>query len=240
MHQAAVALAPWRGVAQLDFTHAFQDRKPKITEHRERFSGHHRFIQHLPHHGQFNQRSRASFAGHKSMRDANQLEQAILPGSHANFFIDPWICFRGEKFRRDAVSLAAALLRAARNRGHYASVAAAAHREIIFGQNAAERASRFVVSFPFLRARTAKNRNDALFFCAHSDFALPRSLCFSRDAFRSNSSIMATHSPSSASSASWFFPPWMLLIKEKIKWRPLIVSAYPERVRTCSTEPVLA
>src|SRR5215467_14652511 len=87
------------------------------------------------------------------------------------------------------------------------------------------------------RTRTSKNRDNALQLLlqkAHCVFLQQDEPC------ASNSSIMAMLSASSASVASWPLEPMLLLMNEKTIRLPLGRSAYPERVRTCSTDPVLA
>src|SRR5256885_12854146 len=99
MHDPAISFTPRRSVPQLDLAHALEYRNPKVAEYREWLSGHHRLVQHFPDDRQLDVRSCPTLASHESMRDADQFKQAVLPGGHANFFINPRICSSGEKLR---------------------------------------------------------------------------------------------------------------------------------------------
>src|ERR1051326_1625041 len=145
VNQAARALAPGSVVAEFDFAHALDDGSPEISEDNERLAGHDGFVEHFPNHGQLNERAGTALAGDEAVTEADQLEEAILPGVYAHFDVDPSIGFGRKKFRGDAVSFATGIFRAPRDRGHNAAISAGANGKTSSGEGAAKRARLFVI-----------------------------------------------------------------------------------------------
>src|SRR5438876_4925908 len=162
MHQFAVRFAPHGRMSQLYFSHALQDGRPKIAQHHHWFSRDHGFVQHLPHHRKFHKRSRAAFARHKAMREPHQFKQSFLPGLHANFFVNPSIDLRLEKFRGNTVRFCTGASRAARHCLHHAAIATAANGKPSFAERPSKRLCFLVIGFVFARTRTAKACDDPL------------------------------------------------------------------------------
>src|SRR5579863_2404289 len=114
MYETPASLSPRRLMRELDFTDAVDDRLPEISEHCKGLWLDHGFIQHFPNDGEFDERAGAAFAGDEAVAEANQLEQAVLPGVDANFDVDPWVRFRcSEKIGGHAVGFSAAPFRTA-------------------------------------------------------------------------------------------------------------------------------
>ena len=93
MDQAAVRFAPRSVVREFDFANALDDRLPEISEDGERLRLEHRFVQHFPNDGEFDERAGSAFARHEAVGEANQFEQAVLPGVDADFDVDPFVRF---------------------------------------------------------------------------------------------------------------------------------------------------
>src|SRR5882724_5302864 len=158
---------------QLNLPHTIQHRRPEISKHGERFTRHHRLVQHLPHHRKFHECSRSAFARHKSVRAPDQLEEPLFPGLRPYFHVNPRIEFRSlEKLRRHTVCSPTSLFRTARNRFHYSAVTAAANRETVPRQSSPQDSCLFVVSLSFVRPRTSKHRDDEFFSHPRSSSSL--------------------------------------------------------------------
>src|SRR5882724_1837832 len=149
-------------MSQLHFSHALQNWRPKIAQHHHWFSSDDGFVQHFPHHRKFYQRSRATFACHKAMREPHQFKQSFLPGLHANFFINPPIDLRFEEFCGNTIRFSADASRAARHRLHHAAIAAAANGKPGFAKRSSKHHCFLVIGFVFTRTRTAKDCDDPL------------------------------------------------------------------------------
>src|SRR5262249_38767158 len=150
---------------ELDFADTIDDGSPEISQYREGFAGHHRFIEHFPNHREFDQSAGAAFAGHEAVGETDQLKQTILPGADADFDVHPGIGLGGKEIRGDAVGFAASLLGATRDSSHDTTVGAAAYREPGGGKRAAKRARFFVLRLAFERSRATEDGDD--FFLGH-------------------------------------------------------------------------
>ncbi len=117
MNQPALRFTPWPNLGKLDFAHSFDDGLPEITERGKRFDGDDRFVQHLPDDRQLHECAGAALARHKSVGEADQLKEAVLPGGDADFDIDPrsslWRRKTRQSHRRSFLRL---LLRLAKRR----------------------------------------------------------------------------------------------------------------------------
>src|SRR5258708_13328173 len=76
-------------MAKFHFANAFNNGRPEISQHRQRFPCHDRLVEHLPNHGKLHERPSPAFTGHESMRHSNQFKQAILPSRHPPFHSNP-------------------------------------------------------------------------------------------------------------------------------------------------------
>ena len=81
MNQTATRFTPRRAMGELHFAHALDDGLPEIAERGKWFRGQDRFVEHLPDNSQLYQRAGAAFARNEAVGQANELEEAILPGS---------------------------------------------------------------------------------------------------------------------------------------------------------------
>src|SRR5580692_1604877 len=131
MNQAVVCFTRWGFTRwcltpKFDFAHALDDGLPEIAEGSERFHGHNRFVEHLPDDRQLDECAGAALARNKSIGEANEFEEAILPGGDADLDIDPGIRLRGEDIGGHSIGFSTGFLRASRNAGHHSAVAAGA------------------------------------------------------------------------------------------------------------------
>src|SRR4029077_6182467 len=103
-----------RAMGELHFAHALDDGPPEITKRGEWFRGQDRLVEHLPDNSQLYQRTGPPFARDETVGEANEFEEALPPGSDADFDVDPCICFRGEEIGGHAVGFSSRFLRASR------------------------------------------------------------------------------------------------------------------------------
>src|SRR6266550_2452874 len=173
VHQPTVCLVPGRGVSHFYFPHAIQNRLPKISEHRERFRGHHRLVQHLPHNRKLHERSRPAFACYKSIRAPDQLKESFFPGLHTHFHVNPRIELGGlEKFRGHPGCFPAGFLGSAGHRFHHPAVTAATNRETVLRQSSPQDPRLFVIRVSLARPRTPKYGDDKFFAHLQSSTSL--------------------------------------------------------------------
>src|SRR5208283_3328387 len=206
VHQLPIRLPPNprsfpNCLPKFHFSNPRQYWLPELAQHYTRFRFHHRFIQHLPNHGQFHQRSRAALARYKRIPEFNQSKQPFFPSLLPHLHINPFVCLAPKKFRGHAVCFPAGLLRSTRHRLHHPAVRAAAYRKTASRQRLPQRSSLLIIRITSCRPRASEHGHDSL---VHRLRPFVASLlhCFITSFFSSNSSIIAWHNPSSASCTS--------------------------------------
>src|SRR2546425_4856249 len=155
-----VRFAPRRGMAQLDFADALNDRPPEVAEHDEWARLHHAFVKLFPPHGQLDERPGPALAGDVAVAASHQFEEPRLPRVHANFLVDPTVRARLEKFRGDGERAPAGVLGAARGRLHYTAVAAGAHDEALRRERVAQLTRLGIAGVALFRTAAAKHSDD--------------------------------------------------------------------------------
>src|ERR1700751_3286646 len=165
MNQPAMRFTPWGIMRKLDFAHALDDVLPEITERGKGFCGDDGFVEHLPDDRQLDECTGAALARDKTVGEADQFKEAVLPGGDADFDIDPGIYLGGEKVGGHAVDLPTGFFRALRHASHYSAVAAAADGKPAFRQGVPESSRFFVVGLTLSRPRAAEHGDDS--FLSH-------------------------------------------------------------------------
>jgi len=178
--EAGVCFAPGRGVdfggrerGGFDFADAVEDGLPEVAEDDEGSCGHDALVEHLPDDGQLDERAGAAFAGDVGVAAADELEETVLPGFDADFFVHPGIGAAAEECSSDGEDFGAGLFSAARGSFHDAGVAAGADAEAAGGEFAAEREGFDVVGAAF--AGTGGAEDGDSFGRSHEAVRFPRS-----------------------------------------------------------------
>src|SRR5271156_435475 len=112
MNQPAMCFTPGRIMCKLDFAHALDDGLPEITQRSKGFCRDDGFVEHLPDDRQLDECTGAALARNKTIGEADQFKEAVLPSGDADFDIDPGIYVGGEKIRGHAIDLPTGFLRA--------------------------------------------------------------------------------------------------------------------------------
>src|SRR4029077_3372724 len=227
--QGLGAFAVRRSMARFHLAHALDDGPPEFSQRHQRLACHHALIEHLPGHRQFHERAGAARASDVTLAAADQLEQALFPGAHANLFVHPSVGARSKEFRGDGQRAPVRFLRTARDRFHHAAVAAAANQKAACRKQPPELARLLVMRVAFPRARAAEYGHHPR-PGRHGVFTGAAPI----------SSTIASHSASKTATES--LPRSRLLLSniEKIRWAPPRVVTTPDAARTCSSEPVFA
>src|SRR5271169_6294799 len=160
MHEGFAAFAPARGVAQLNFADALDDRLPEISKHDERPLAHRALVQHFPDDRELDESACAAGTGDVTAAAPDELEEAVLPRLYANFFVHPAVCARFEKPRRDGERFTTRLLRTARDGFHHTAISTTANRHSLSGEGGSQRVGLRVVRVAFTRTRAAKDGDD--------------------------------------------------------------------------------